>query len=118
MPPPAVPPSSPVEVAKFESFTQMGLPPAVTCFVPCAMSPDFAMFGYGMGTNGAGGAGVLQTSGKAIVTPFESALTIESLLTPTVTAIPRLLRRLVPLQRPASPLPASLAPNGPRWARG
>src|SRR5262249_10541408 len=45
IPPPAVPAPSPVEVEKFESFTQTGLPSMVTCFVPWAMSLDMAMFG-------------------------------------------------------------------------
>src|SRR6476619_4527377 len=46
-----------------------------------------------MGTKGAGGAGVLQTSGNAIDTPFESSLTIDSLFTPTLPISGRLSRR-------------------------
>ena len=49
---------------KFESFTQTGLPSHFTVVAPFAVSDDLAMFGYGIGMGGAGGAGVLQTSGK------------------------------------------------------
>jgi hypothetical protein len=55
---------------KFESFVQTGFPSHLTFFVPLAVSDDLAILGYGIGTNGAGGAGVLQTSGKAMVTPL------------------------------------------------
>lgn len=45
IPPPAVPASSPTEVEKTESFTQMGFPSAFTFFVPLSVSPDLAMLG-------------------------------------------------------------------------
>jgi hypothetical protein len=54
---------------KLDVLMQMGQPLALTFFAPWAVSEDIAIFGYGIGTNGAGGAGVLHTSGKAIVTP-------------------------------------------------
>src|SRR5437660_8803606 len=54
-----LPASSPVLTWKFESFTQVGLPSHFTVLLPFAVSDDFAMLGYGIGTGGAGGAGVL-----------------------------------------------------------
>src|SRR5207245_7153030 len=81
------PASSPVLILKFESFTHTGLPSQVVFCAPWAVSADFAMFGYGIGTNGAGGAGVLQTSGNAIDTPLLPACTTLMLLTPTVTGM-------------------------------
>src|SRR5258708_175948 len=82
-----LPGSSPVLIRKFESFTHGGLPSHVTVLAPFAVSEDFAMFGYGIGMGGAGGAGVLQTSGNAEVIPLLSLCTTERLLTPTVTPI-------------------------------
>src|SRR5436309_721174 len=60
------------------------LPSHFTVDVPEAVSDDLAMFGYGMGI-GPAGLGVLQTSGKAMVTPPLSLWTTDRLLTPTVT---------------------------------
>src|SRR5919106_514675 len=110
IPPPAVPPSSPVDVEKFESFVQIGFPSAFTFFVPFAVSPDLAMFGYGMGTNGAGGAGVLQTSGNAIVTPLVSAFTIDSLFTPTLVpmVVPSSAQAAAPTGFGGVPAPATM----------
>src|SRR2546427_7181849 len=70
--PKSEPASSPVLILKFESFTQMGLPSHFTFVVPCAVSDDWAMFGYGIGIGGAGGAGVLQTPGNAMGPPLVS----------------------------------------------
>src|ERR1043166_550360 len=81
-PPPALPASSPVLMLKFESSRQIGLPSHFTFLLPFAVSEDMAMFGYGIGT-GPAGDGVLQTSGKACVTPPLSLWTTERLLTPT-----------------------------------
>jgi hypothetical protein len=72
---------------KFESFTQTGLPSHLTVEAPCAVSDDLAMLGYGMGMGGAGGAGVLHTSGNALVMPLLPACTTDIELTPTVTGI-------------------------------
>jgi hypothetical protein len=44
----------------------------LTFDVPFAVSDDFAMLGYGIGT-GPAGEGVLQTSGNAIVVPLLEA---------------------------------------------
>src|SRR4051794_21819730 len=66
MPPPAVPPSSPVETVISVPLTMVFLP-TIRIFdeqLPPSAWVHMAMFGYGIGTNGAGGAGVLQTSGK------------------------------------------------------
>src|SRR5450755_1750140 len=63
------PASSPVLVIKLESCTQVGFPSHITVLVPLAVSDDMAMFGYGIGIGGAGGAGVLHTSGNAEVIP-------------------------------------------------
>jgi hypothetical protein len=67
MPPPAVPPSSPLDIVISEPFTIVFLPSIFTLseHVPPSACVGIAMFGYGIGTNGAGGAGVLQTSGNA-----------------------------------------------------
>src|SRR5215213_4956893 len=46
-----------------------------------------------MGTKGAGGAGVLHTSGKAMVTPLLEACTTLNMFTPTVTGIDRSFSR-------------------------
>src|ERR1044071_2430224 len=88
-PPGALPASSPVLVLKLESFKQIGLPSQVTVELPLAVSEESATFGYGIGTGGAGGAGVKQTSGNDVVTPPLSLCTTDSLLTPTVTPIHR-----------------------------
>src|SRR4051812_31570893 len=85
-PPPALPASSPVLMLKFESLTHAGLPSHLTFDVPLAVSEDFAMFGYGIGT-GPAGDGVLQTSGNAVVMPLLSAWTTDNELTPTLTPI-------------------------------
>ena len=45
------------------------------------------MLGYGMGTNGAGGAGVLHTSGKAMLMPLEALWTTVRKLTLTVAGM-------------------------------
>ena len=71
-------------VEKLESFTQMGFPSALTVEAPLTVSEDCAMFGYGIGI-GPPGVGVLQTSGKAIVTPPLSLWTTDILFTPTLT---------------------------------
>src|ERR1019366_6745543 len=83
--PPTEPASSPVLVEKLESLRQIGLPSHFTLELPEAVSEDRAMLGYGIGTGGAGGAGVRQTSGKAVVMPPLSLCTTERLSTPTVT---------------------------------
>src|SRR5688572_11523636 len=70
-----LPASSPVLIMKFESLMQTGLPSHFTFFAPLAVSDDLAMFGYGIGIGGAGGAGVLHTSGNAMVTPLLPACT-------------------------------------------
>src|SRR5437868_791979 len=85
--PKRLPASSPVDILKLESFTQTGLPSQVVFLAPWAVSADLAMLGYGTGTNGAGGAGVLQTSGKAILTPLLPAWMTLMLFTPTVTGM-------------------------------
>src|SRR5262249_16248908 len=90
-PPPALPASSPVLTAKFESCKQIGLPSHLTDELPWAVSEDLAIFGYGIGT-GPPGVGVLQTSGNAVVMPPLSAWTTERLLTPTVTPIGQLVQ--------------------------
>src|SRR5258706_2044924 len=67
--PPIEPGSSPLLSAYLAPFT-IGMLPSVLTFVgPCEVSADFPMLGYGMGIGGAGGAGVLQTSGKTGLMP-------------------------------------------------
>jgi len=48
----------------------IGFPSILTFLLPFEVSEDFEMFGYGIGMGlGEGGAGVLQTSGKALAIP-------------------------------------------------
>lgn len=49
---------------KYEPLIATFFPSNVTVVVPfCKLSPDVPMFGSGVGTNGAGGPGILQTFG-------------------------------------------------------
>ena len=70
--PPAEPASSPVLVEKFDPCSMTGFPSIFTEELPCAVSEDCAMLGYGIGI-GPAGEGVLHTSGKAVATPLLDA---------------------------------------------
>src|SRR6185503_1602204 len=87
--PSRLPASSPVLMLKFESLTHVGLPSHFTVDAPLAVSDDLAMLGYGIGIGGAGGAGVLHTSGNAVVIPLLLACTTDMKLTLTVTDMVR-----------------------------
>src|SRR5664279_3648354 len=69
--PPATPASSPDEREYWAPLTIGIWPSVVTVLGRCDVSDDMPMLGYGIGTGlGAGGAGVLQTSGKTIEMPL------------------------------------------------
>src|SRR4051812_2705578 len=67
--PPMVPASSPDDFMYFAPFTIGICPSHVTVVGPCDVSDDWPMLGYGIGIGGAGGAGVLHTSGKTGLMP-------------------------------------------------
>jgi hypothetical protein len=67
--PPIVPGSSPEDLEYLAPFTIGIFPSVFTVDGPLEVSEDWPMFGYGMGIGGAGGAGVLQTSGNAGLIP-------------------------------------------------
>src|SRR3954466_14432211 len=67
--PPATPASSPDDFMYVAPLT-IGIAPSVVPLVgPPVVSEAWPTFGYGIGTGGAGGAGVLQTSGKTMLMP-------------------------------------------------
>src|SRR5690349_3893610 len=69
MTPPSVPGSSPDERMYWAPFTIGIWPSVLTVVGPCDASIDRPILGYGIGTGGPGGAGVLQTSGKTVLMP-------------------------------------------------
>jgi hypothetical protein len=66
-------------------FTIGILPSVLTVPGPDDVSDDWPMFGYGIGIGGAGGAGVLHTSGKTMLMPPLP-----------LWAMPRMLANVVP----------------------
>src|SRR5687768_3134912 len=69
MMPPSVPGSSPDDFEYLAPFTIGILPSVFTFDGPLDVSDACPMFGYGIGMGGAGGAGVLQTSGNTMLMP-------------------------------------------------
>src|SRR5215218_4792904 len=89
MMPPMVPASSPIDRLYFAPFAIGISPSSFTVVGPPEVSAALPMFGYGIGMGGAGGAGVLQTSGKTMLMPPEPLWSAPRKFTKTVVGIVR-----------------------------